>query len=42
MGFLKVKGLSLLWSIVLFFMLFFAGFVFFVCWVVVLFWVWNG
>ena len=40
-GLLKTKEVSVLLSIVLFFMLRFAWFVFFVC-LVVLFWVWNG
>ena len=42
MGLLKGRGLVLLLSFVLFSILSFAWFVFFVCWVVVLFWVWNG
>ena len=41
MGILKVKGVSLLLSFVLFFMLFFVW-LFFVCCLVVSFWVWNG
>jgi hypothetical protein len=41
-GLLKTKEVSVLLSIVLFFMLRFAWFVFFVCCLVVLFWVWNG
>ena len=40
-GLLKTKEVSVLLSIVLFFMLRFAWF-FFVCCLVVLFWVWNG
>ena len=42
MGLLKGRGLVLLLSFVLFSIFSFAWFVFFVCWVVVLFWVWNG
>ena len=42
-GLLKTKEVSVLLSIVLFFfMLRFVWFVFFVCCLVVLFWVWNG
>ena len=37
-----LRGLVLLLSFVLFSILSFAWFVLFVCWVVVLFWVWNG
>ena len=41
-GLLKTKEVFVLLCIVLFFMLRFAWFVFFVCCLVVLFWVWNG
>ena len=42
-GLLKTKEVSVLLSIVLFFLCCaLLGFVFFVCCLVVLFWVWNG